>query len=67
MSEPKRSLPQPEPWMHEDPRPKDGAPDVIMIVLDDLGFAQLGAFGSDIATPNMTVWPRAGCGTTVSM
>lgn len=53
MSEPKRSLPQPEPWMHEDPRPKDGAPDVIMIVLDDLGFAQLGAFGSDIATPNM--------------
>ncbi|UGQ12712.1 sulfatase-like hydrolase/transferase [Yinghuangia sp. ASG 101] len=36
-----------------DPRPRDGAPDVLVIVLDDLGFAQIGAFGSDIATPNM--------------
>ena len=35
------------------PRPADGAPDVVLIVLDDLGFAQLGAFGSDIATPHM--------------
>lgn len=28
-----------------------GAPDVLVIVLDDLGFAQLGCFGGDIATP----------------
>jgi arylsulfatase A-like enzyme len=27
------------------------APNVVMIVLDDLGFAQLGCYGSDIATP----------------
>jgi len=33
------------------PRPPDGAPNVVLIVLDDLGFAQLGCFGSDIATP----------------
>jgi arylsulfatase len=32
-------------------RPPDGAPNVVLIVLDDLGFAQLGCFGSDIATP----------------
>ena len=37
----------------QDPRPREGAPDVVVIVLDDLGFAQIGAFGSDIATPNM--------------
>ncbi|WP_436771687.1 arylsulfatase [Yinghuangia sp. YIM S09857] len=37
----------------QDPRPREGAPDVLVIVLDDLGFAQIGAFGSDIATPNM--------------
>lgn len=37
----------------QDPRPAPGAPDVVVIVLDDLGFAQLGAFGSDIATPHM--------------
>jgi len=33
------------------PRPPKAAPHVLMIVLDDLGFAQLGCFGSDIDTP----------------
>ncbi|HKA31410.1 MAG TPA: sulfatase-like hydrolase/transferase, partial [Candidatus Binatia bacterium] len=28
-----------------------GAPNVVMIVLDDVGFAQIGCFGSDIDTP----------------
>ncbi len=28
-----------------------GAPNVVVVVLDDVGFAQLGCFGSDIATP----------------
>ncbi|WP_436791466.1 sulfatase-like hydrolase/transferase [Yinghuangia sp. YIM S10712] len=37
----------------QDPKPKAGAPDVLVIVLDDLGFAQTGAFGSDMATPNI--------------
>lgn len=31
--------------------PKD-APNVLLVVLDDVGFAQLGCFGSDIRTPN---------------
>ncbi|MFW5418712.1 arylsulfatase [Nocardiopsis sp. CNT-189] len=35
------------------PRPRDGAPDVVVIVLDDLGFAQTSVYGSDIATPNI--------------
>ena len=26
---------------------------VLVVLLDDVGFAQLGAFGSDIATPNI--------------
>jgi arylsulfatase len=30
-----------------------GAPNVLVIVLDDLGFAQLGCYGSDLATPNL--------------
>ena len=33
------------------PRPPDGAPNVVVIVLDDLGFAQLGCFGGDVDTP----------------
>ena len=35
------------------PRPARGAPNVVLIVLDDLGFAQLGCFGSGISTPAM--------------
>ena len=33
------------------PQPPDGAPNVVVIVLDDLGFAQLGCFGGDVDTP----------------
>lgn len=29
------------------------APNVVVIVLDDLGFAQLGCYGSDLETPNL--------------
>ena len=28
-------------------------PNVVMVVLDDVGFAELGCFGSDVATPNI--------------
>ncbi len=38
------------------PRPlraKPGAPNVLMIVLDDTGYGQLGCYGSPIATPNL--------------
>ena len=31
--------------------PPAGAPNVVVVLLDDVGFAQLGCFGSDIATP----------------
>ena len=34
-------------------RAPEGAPNVVVVVLDDLGFGQLGCFGSDIATPNI--------------
>jgi arylsulfatase A-like enzyme len=35
------------------PEAPDGSPNVVFIVLDDVGFAQLGCFGSDIPTPNI--------------
>ncbi|MGB7050898.1 MAG: arylsulfatase, partial [Acidimicrobiales bacterium] len=41
------------PWWPEVPRPPEGAPNVLLIVLDDVGFAQLGCYGSDIATPTI--------------
>jgi arylsulfatase len=42
------------------PQPPEGAPNVVMIVLDDVGFGQLGCFGSDIATPNIDALARGG-------
>ncbi len=40
-----------EPWWPPDPTPPGGAPNVVLIVLDDVGFSQLGCYGSEIATP----------------
>ncbi len=42
-----------EPAWPEPVRSKEGAPNVLFIVLDDTGFGQLGCFGSPIATPNI--------------
>jgi arylsulfatase len=39
------------PWWPPVPSPPVGAPNVVLIVLDDVGFAQLGCYGSDIDTP----------------
>jgi arylsulfatase len=41
-------------------RPSPGAPNVVVILLDDLGFAQLGAFGSDVDTPHIDRLAREG-------
>jgi arylsulfatase len=40
-----------EPWWPPDPSAPEGAPNVVLVVLDDVGFGQLGCYGSDIATP----------------
>jgi arylsulfatase A-like enzyme len=42
-----------EPWWPPDPTAPAGAPNVVLIVLDDVGFGQLGCYGSDIATPTI--------------
>ena len=39
------------PWWPVDPAPPPGSPNVVLVVLDDVGFAQLGCYGSDIDTP----------------
>jgi len=41
------------PSWPEPARAPEGAPNVVMVVLDDVGYAQLGCYGSDIATPNI--------------
>lgn len=41
------------PWWPTPPHPGDAAPNVVVILIDDLGFSQFGCFGSDIETPNI--------------
>ncbi len=48
------------PWWPPLPTPPDGAPNVLVVVLDDVGYAQLGCYGSDIDTPNIDRLAREG-------
>ncbi|WP_227937412.1 arylsulfatase [Alkalihalobacillus deserti] len=41
------------PWWPNPENYKKDAPNIVVIMLDDLGFAQLGCYGSDISTPNI--------------
>ena len=41
------------PWWPQVERAPKDAPNVLIVVLDDAGFAQLGCFGSDIDTPSL--------------
>ncbi|HZR12076.1 MAG TPA: arylsulfatase [Acidimicrobiia bacterium] len=49
-----------QPWWPEPVRAPRGAPNVVLVVLDDVGFAQLGCFGSDIETPSFDALARDG-------
>jgi arylsulfatase A-like enzyme len=49
-----------EPWWPTPTAPPPGAPNVVLVVLDDVGFAQLGCYGSDIATPTIDGLAAAG-------
>jgi arylsulfatase A-like enzyme len=40
-----------EPWWPPETIAPEGAPNVVLVVLDDVGFAQLGCYGSPIDTP----------------
>ena len=42
------------------PAPPPGSPNVVYIVVDDLGFAEVGAFGSEIATPSIDAVAQEG-------
>ena len=46
-----RTFADSEPWWPAPKRPPGDAPNIVMIVLDDTGFAHFGCYGSTIATP----------------
>lgn len=48
------------PWYEPSRRPPAGSPNVVYIVLDDTGFADLGCYGSEIRTPHVDRLARDG-------
>ncbi len=48
-----RTVAESEPHFEQAPHPGEDAPNVVIVLLDDTGFAQFGCFGSDIDTPNI--------------
>ena len=48
-----KSYAESEEWWPEPVRPAEDAPNVIIFLLDDVGFAQVGSFGGLIDTPNI--------------
>jgi arylsulfatase len=48
-----RTAAESQAWWPEPVRAREGAPNVLYIVLDDVGYGQIGCFGGLIDTPNM--------------
>jgi arylsulfatase len=42
-----------EPWWPAPVRPPAGAPNIVVVLLDDMGYSDVGPFGSEIPTPNL--------------
>jgi len=55
-----RTLADSEPDYMEPPHPGEDAPNVVIVLLDDTGFAQLGCYGSDIDTPSVDALAAGG-------
>ena len=49
-----RTVAESVPWWPPQSAPAAGSPNVVVIVLDDTGFAHLGCYGSCIETPSIS-------------
>src|SRR5215204_3280025 len=48
------------PWWPDPVQPPPGAPNVVFLVFDDVGFADFGCYGSEISTPHLDRLAAAG-------
>ncbi len=55
-----RTIEESTPWWPAPAHPRPGAPNVLVILIDDLGFAHFNCFGSDLTTPHIDALARGG-------
>ena len=55
-----RTLAESEAWFEDAPHPGEESPNVVVVLLDDTGFAQFGCYGSTIDTPNVDALAATG-------
>jgi arylsulfatase len=48
-----KSYEESEEWWPSTPKPPEGTPNVVILLLDDTGFGHLGSFGGLVETPNI--------------
>jgi len=49
-----------KPWWPEPVRPRADAPNIVLVLYDDVGFGSFGCYGAEIATPTMDALAREG-------
>ena len=52
-----RTVAESTPEWPESPRPPKGAPNILVVLFDDVGFSDFGCHGSPIRTPNIDFLP----------
>lgn len=55
-----RTLRDSQPWWRPPRRAPEGAPDIVVMLLDDLGFSDFGCYGGEIRTPRIDAVAAAG-------
>ena len=55
-----RTLAESTPWWPSPPHPAPGAPNIVVVLIDDMGFAHLNCFGSDMITPSIDALAAGG-------
>ena len=48
-----RTVRESTPWWPPPVRPPEGSPNVVLVLLDDMGFSDIGPYGSEIPTPTV--------------